>query len=376
MKKRILITGAKGFLGRNLIANLREQGFEEIYEYDLDTGENMLDFFCESCEFVYHLAGVNRPEHKEEYFTGNYVFTDLVLRKLKKYNNRSTIMYASSIQAKISNPYGESKKAGEELLKKFSLENGNKICIFQFPNLFGKWCKPDYNSVVATFCHNLARNLDIKVKDPNTEIRLVYIDDAVNTMISLLTKEESELTQIYYQVPEFYDTTVGNIADIISAFKTLRKNSEIPFLASDSLEKKLYSTYVSYLPEDDFTSVLPMHVDERGSFTEIFRTPERGQISVNISLPGIEKGNHWHNTKCEKFCVVSGEGLIRLKKPKESNIISYHVSGERLEMVDIPCGYAHSIINIGEEKLVTLMWCNECFDPEHADTYFLKVGEE
>lgn len=375
MQTKILVTGAKGFVGKNLVINLREQGYQEIYEYDLDTSEDTLEEYCQKCEFVFHLAGVNRPQNVEEFAEGNCEFTDIVLQKLRNYQNNCPVMFASSVQAELSNPYGESKRAGEELLKKHSQEMNSKAYIYRFPNLFGKWCRPNYNSVVATFCNNIARGMEIQINDPKAQIRLVYIDDVVKELMGLLGKNHADKDTVYYEVPIFYDVTVGQIADLITAFGKTRENKQVPYLEDNSFEKKLYSTYLSYLPVKEFSYPLEMHVDERGSFTEILKTPERGQVSVNISKPGIEKGNHWHNTKCEKFCVVSGKALIQFRNPMDEEVISYEVSGEKIEVIDIPCGYTHNIINIGDENLVTIMWCNECFNPDKPDTYFCKVNQ-
>ncbi len=374
MYKKILVTGSKGFVGKNLVINLKECGFQEIYEYDIDTKEEELEKYCKDCEFVFHLAGVNRPKHLEEFDKGNCKFTDRVLHLLKKYGNNCPVMFASSIQAELSNPYGESKRAGEELLKEYHNEMHNKIYIFRFPNLFGKWCRPNYNSVVATFCNNIAQNLEIQVNDPEAMLRLVYIDDVVKKLISLLQDDASDINEVYYEISTYHDITVGKLAELILSFKEARANKQIPYLAEESFEKKLYSTYLSYLPTTEFSYPLEMHVDERGSFTEIFKSPERGQVSVNISKPGVEKGNHWHNTKCEKFCVVRGKALIQFRNPMQNEIISYTVSDERLEVIDIPCGYTHNIINLGDDDLVTLMWCNECFDSSKPDTHFCKVN--
>ena len=375
MQTKILVTGAKGFVGKNLVINLKERGYQEIYEYDIDTNAEMLEEYCQKCEFVFHLAGVNRPKRVEEFAEGNSGFTDEVLQKLRKYKNSCPVMFASSVQAELQNPYGESKRAGEELIKQHSNEIGCKAYIYRFPNLFGKWCRPNYNSVVATFCNNIARGMEIQINDPNAKLRLVYIDDVVKELIGLLEKVKQDKNVSYCEVPIFHDVTVGQIAELLTGFAKTRENKYIPYLENNSFEKKLYSTYLSYLPVEQFSYPLEMHVDERGSFTEILKTNERGQVSVNISKPGIEKGNHWHNTKCEKFCVVSGKALIQFRNPMNEEVVSYEVSGEKIEVVDIPCGYTHNIINIGEDNLVTVMWCNECFDPENPDTVFCRVNK-
>lgn len=372
---RILVTGSKGFIGQNLILNLKARGYDSIYEFDIDTDISLLDKFCEDCDFVYHLAGINRPKDEAEFMDGNFGSLSSLLEMLEKHKNKASVMLSSSIQAELENPYGKSKRAGEDLLIKYGEKNNVKTYIFRFPNLFGKWSRPNYNSVVATFCHNIANGKEIKINDPDAKLRLVYIDDVINELIGLLNGNGHYDENGFYYVPDFHDTTVGKLADIISSFPMIRNNRTVPYLKEGSLEKKLYSTYLSYLPKDKFSYPLDMHIDNRGSFTEIIRTAERGQVSVNISKPGIEKGNHWHNTKNEKFCVVSGKALIQFRKPDDEEIISYHVSGDKIEVVDIPCGYTHNIINEGETDLVTIMWCNECFDPENPDTFFCKVNE-
>ncbi len=372
--KKILVTGANGFVGKNLTVNLKQREDIELYEYGRNMNEKELEFFLQDCEFVYHLAGVNRPETEEEFAEGNCEFTDQLLRLLRKHENNCPVMFASSVQAERANPYGESKKAAEELLKNHADKMHSSIYIYRFPNLFGKWSRPNYNSVVATFCNNIARNLAIEVKDKTAAIRLQYIDDVVDGLIRLL--EEKGADSVYQEIPVYYDTTVGEVADMIVRFGEMRKTGKLPHVELDGLEKKLYSTYLSYLPETEFAYSLNMHMDFRGSFTELFRTRERGQVSVNISKPGVEKGNHWHNSKCEKFCVVSGKACIQLRNVVNGKILSYYVCGEKLEIVDIPCGYTHNIINVGNDNLVTIMWCNECYDPDTPDTFFEKVKQE
>lgn len=372
---RILITGSKGFIGRNLVLNLQARGYE-IYEFDSDTDDSALDKFCQTCDFVFHFAGINRPEKEEDFMDGNYGFTSRLLNTLKKYNNRCPIMFSSSVQAELDNPYGISKRKSEELIKDYSLQARVPIYIFRFPNVFGKWCRPNYNSVVATFCHNIATGKKLEIHNPDADIRLVYIDDVIDTLSSLIDENHDFQTQIYQSIPVYHDTTVGKLADIISSFGEIRGTRQLPYLLEGSLEKKLYSTYLSYLPDDQFAYSLDMHSDHRGSFTELFRTNDRGQISVNIIKPGIEKGNHWHNTKNEKFCVVSGKALIQLRKVGSNEVISHCVSSDNIEIVDIPCGYTHSIMNNGTQDTVTIIWCNECFNPEKSDTYFCKVNLE
>ena len=368
---KILITGAKGFVGKNLVAELKNKGYTDIFEYDIDTPQDLLDGYCKEADFVFNLAGVNRPENPDEFMQGNFGFADRLFGLLKKHNNKCPVMISSSIQAERDNPYGKSKLAGEELAFQYSEDTGADVLIYRFPNLFGKWCRPNYNSAVATFCHNIAHGLPITVNDRSVVMNLVYIDDVVNEMIDALNGNPHRDGK-YCVVPTVHTITLGEIVDLIYSFKESRTNLQIPNM-QDGFSKKLYSTYLSYLPKDEFSYPLKMNVDNRGSFTEMLRTSERGQVSVNISKPGITKGNHWHHTKNEKFIVVSGEGLIRFRKIDSDEIIEYRVSGEKIEVVDIPTGYTHSIVNVGETDLITVMWANECFDPDHPDTYFLEV---
>lgn len=367
---KILVTGAKGFIGRNLAAELRNRGFSDIYEYDVDTVEP-LDHFTSDCEFVYHLAGVNRPENQDDYMKGNTGFTIDLLYSLKINNNRAPILMTSSIQAERDNPYGKSKKAAEDMLFEYSRINDIDVMIYRLPNVFGKWSRPNYNSVVATYCHNIARDLDIRIDDPDAELTLCYIDDVVNEFIRALNGDPTRESG-YCTVPVAYKVKVGSLASMIKGFRECRKNLSVPDM-SDDFTRKLYSTYLSFLPEDDFSYDLKMNCDIRGSFTEFIRTPDRGQFSVNISKPGIIKGNHWHHTKIEKFLVVSGEGVIRLRKAGSDKTIEYKVSGEKLQVVEILPGYTHSIENTGDCDMVTVMWANECFDPENPDTYYKEV---
>lgn len=368
---KILITGAKGFVGKNLIAGLRNRGYDNIYEYDKDTDPTLLNRYCKDADFVFHLAGVNRPQEQSEYIEGNYGFTSILLNTLRNNMNACPVMLSSSIQAELNNPYGRSKKAGEDLLINYSKETGAKVFVYRFPNIFGKWCRPNYNSAVATFCHNIARNLPVNVNDPSTVMSLVYIDDVVEELINMLNSKENRNGDLC-KVSLVYTITLGEIVNLIYSFRRSREDRSIPNM-SDTFTKKLYSTYLSYLPEDQFSYRLIMNTDNRGSFTEFIKTPDRGQVSVNISKPGITKGNHWHNTKNEKFLVVSGIGVIRFKKIDSDKVIEYPVSGEKLEVVDIPTGYTHSIENLGDVDMVTIMWANEPFDPEKPDTYFMEV---
>lgn len=368
---KILITGAKGFIGKNLAIELKNRNYTDIFEYDKDTPCNMLDEYCKDCDFVFHLAGVNRPEEQSEYMEGNFGFTSILLDTLKKYKNNCTVMLSSSIQAELDNPYGKSKKAGEELLFDYSKETNAKVLIYRFPNVFGKWCRPNYNSAIATFCYNIIRDLPITVNDSSAVMNLVYIDDVVNELINALEGKESR-NGYYCEVPAVYTITLGEIVDLLYSFRESREDRSIPDM-SNEINKKLYSTYLSYLPEDRFSYELKMNIDNRGSFTEFIKTPDRGQVSVNISKPGVSKGNHWHHTKNEKFLVVSGKGIIRFRKIDSDVIMEYFVSGEKMEVVDIPVGYTHNIENLGETDMVTIMWANELFNPEKPDTYFLEV---
>lgn len=373
---KVLVTGANGFIGKNLTAELNRREGIEVLSFDIDTPLERLEEYCQDCDFVYNLAGINRPEHAEEFMEGNLGFAVTLTGTLKKYGNICPIMNSSSIQAALENPYGKSKKAGEDRLFAYGQQTGSPVYIYRFPNVFGKWCRPNYNSAVATFCFNIAHGLPIKVNDRSTVLRLVYIDDVVEELLQTLDRHPHVNADGYCYVPVEYEITLGEIVNLLYSFKESRKNLMIPDMTQGSFEKKLYSTYLSYLPENDFSYLLEMKVDERGSFTEVLKSADRGQVSVNISKPGITKGNHWHHTKNEKFLVVSGEGLIRFRKYGCDEVIEYLVSGKRLEVVDIPTGYAHSIVNVGDTDLVTLMWCNECFDPGKPDTIYEMVEKD
>lgn len=389
MSYSILITGAKGFVGKNLVESLKNirDGKDkvhklpsdlEILEYDIENTEAELEEFCKKADFVFNLAGVNRPKDSSEFMKGNFGFSEKLLNYLKKYENRCPVMLSSSIQATLEgryaeSEYGKSKLAGEELFKNYAKETGAKVLIYRFPNLFGKWCRPNYNSVVATFCNNIANNFPIQVNDRNTELDLVYIDDLIEELLRAVNGNETKKDSYCY-VPEVHHITLGEIVDLLYKFKESRKNIFIPDMTEKSFSKKLYSTYLSYLNPKDFSYSLKMNIDSRGSFTEILKTLDRGQVSVNISKPGITKGQHWHNSKTEKFLVVSGEGIIQLRKIGTDEIIEYKVNGENLTVVDMIPGYTHNIINTSEkENLVTFMWCNECFNPEKPDTFFEEV---
>lgn len=380
----ILVTGARGFVGKNLVAQLHNiqdgkaknyavSGQEiKVFEYDIDSDPAELDVYCKSADFVFNLAGVNRPKDPEEFMKGNFGFASLLLDTLKKHKNSCPVMISSSIQAELDNPYGESKRAGENLMFEYSKETGAKVLVYRFPNLFGKWCRPNYNSAVATFCNNIANDLPIKVNDPSVVMHLVYIDDVVDELINALGGNEHRRGDYCY-VPVEHTITLGEIVDLIYSFKDMPENLSVPDFGKP-FTKKLYSTYLSYLPKAKFSYPLKMNVDGRGSFTEIIRTADRGQFSVNISKPGITKGQHWHNTKNEKFVVVSGHGLIQLRKIGTDEVINFEVSGDKIEVVEMIPGYTHNIINLSDtDDLVTFMWCNECFDPNRPDTYFEPV---
>ena len=381
----ILVTGAKGFVGRNLVSqihNIRDgkakyydiAGQEiNVYEYDIDSDPAELEIYCKDADFVFNLAGVNRPKDQSEFMKGNFGFASTLLDTLKKYNNTCPVMISSSIQAELDNPYGESKRAGENLMFDYAKETGAKVLVYRYPNLFGKWCRPNYNSAVATFCNNIAHDLPIQVNDPNVVMHLVYIDDVVDELIAALSGKEHYEGK-FCVVPTVHTITLGGIVELLYSFKNSRSDLSIADM-NDPLTKKLYSTYLSYLPTDQFSYPLKMNVDHRGSFTEIIRSKDRGQFSVNITKPGIIKGQHWHHTKNEKFLAVSGEGVIRFRDMRQENspVIEYHVSGEKLEVIDIPTGYTHNIENTGTVDLVTFIWCNECFDPNRPDTFYEEV---
>jgi UDP-2-acetamido-2,6-beta-L-arabino-hexul-4-ose reductase len=368
---KILVTGANGFVGKNLIAELNNRGYKDIYKFDIDTDKSLLEKYTKDCEFVFHLAGVNRPKDEKEFMEGNFGFTSELLEFLRKHNNKASILITSSIQAAMDNPYGNSKRAGEELLFNYSKISGAKALVYRLPNIFGKWSKPNYNTVVATYCYNIARGLDIQINNPDAELTLCYIDDVIEEFIKALEGNPTKNNE-YCFVPVIYSIKIGELAETIKGFKNSRKDLSIVNMGNE-LAKKLYSTYLSFLPEGELSYDLKMNCDNRGSFTEFIRTQDRGQVSINVSKPGITKGNHWHHTKNEKFLVVSGTGLIRFRKIDSDDIIEYEVSGEKLQVVDIPTGYTHSIVNIGDTDMVTVMWANEAFNPEKPDTYFLEV---
>ena len=397
----ILVTGAKGFVGRNLVENLKtihdgrnntrpNLSINDIYEYDIDTDSELLDSFCQNADFVFNLAGVNRPENEKEFMQGNFGFASTLLDTLKKYGNKCPVMLASSIQATLigryaKSDYGHSKLAGEELFFRYQKETGAKVLVYRFPNLFGKWCRPNYNSAVATFCNNIANDLPITVNDRSTELELLYIDNLVEGLLDALEGREERCNYEalepvhakngrYCYIPTTHKVTLGRIVDLLEEFKAQPSTLMMPDIPAGSFEKKLYSTYLSYLPKEKVSFPLKMNVDARGSFTELLKTHSAGQFSVNISKPGITKGQHWHNTKWEFFIVVSGHALIEERKIGTDEILRFEVSGDRIEAVHMLPGYTHNIINLSEtDNLVTLMWANETLDQNHPDTFFEKV---
>lgn len=401
---KILVTGARGFVGKNLccaLKNIRDGKdrtfpnlkIEEIFEYDLDNSYQDLDEFCKNADFVFNLAGVNRPKDNEEFMTGNFGFASQLLFALKKYNNKAPVMVASSVQAALvgcyaNSEYGKSKLAGEELMFSYAKETGAKVLVYRFPNLFGKWCRPNYNSAVATFCNNIANDLPICVNDRNTELELLYIDDLVREMLNALMGQEhycdydgveavEKTNGKYAFVPVTHKATLGEIVDLLYLFAKQPKTLIMPEIADNSFAKKLYSTYLSYLPKEKVAFYLKMNADARGSFTELLKTEKCGQFSVNISKPGITKGQHWHNSKWEFFIVVSGKGLIQQRKIGSNEVLEFFVSGEEIQAVHMLPGYTHNIINLSEtENLVTMMWANEQFDKDHPDTFFEEVEKK
>lgn len=397
---KILVTGAKGFVGKNLVCNLynikegknrtRNLNIEDIFEYDINSTAEELDTYCRECDFVFNLAGVNRPKDQSEFMTGNFGFASTLLETLKKYENNCPVMLSSSIQATLigrygTSDYGKSKLAGEELFFEYGKETGAKVLVYRFPNLFGKWCRPNYNSVVATFCNNIANDLEITVNDRSTELELLYIDDLIEEMLDALEGKEHhcEFEGVdtvlkedgrYCAAPITHHATLGEIVDLLESFKKQPESLVVPEIPYNSFAKKLYSTYLSYLPKEKVSFPLKMNVDDRGSFTELLKSDKVGQVSINISKPGITKGEHWHNTKWEFFIVVSGHGLIQERKIGTDEVIEFEVSGDKIEAIHMLPGYTHNIINLSEtENLVTVMWANESFDPNHPDTFFEKV---
>ena len=394
---KILVTGAHGFVGKNLCAQLKNikdgkarnypVSVSEVMEYDLDTDPAQLDYFCAQADFVFNLAGVNRPKDQSEFMQGNFGFASTLLDTLKKHGNTCPVMLSSSIQATLigrygTSDYGKSKLAGEELFFDYAQETGAKVLVYRFPNLFGKWCRPNYNSVVATFCHNIAHDQPIQVNDPSVQLEMLYIDDLVEEMIAALNGKEHhcEFDGVetvlkedgrYCAVPVTHHVTLGEIVDLLHRFTEQPKTLIIPEIPENSFAKKLYSTYLSYLPKEKVSFPLKMNIDDRGSFTEMLRSEKCGQVSINVSKPGVTKGQHWHNTKWEFFIVVSGHGLIQQRKYGTDEVIEFEVNGENIEAVHMLPGYAHNIINLSDtENLVTVMWANEIFDPDRPDTFF------
>lgn len=397
---RILVTGAKGFVGRNLVESLknirdgkdktRNIHIEKIFEYDIDSTLDELEKYCSSCDFVFHLAGVNRPQNDEEFMKGNFGFTSLLLDRLKKFHNTCPIMISSSIQATLEgryadSEYGKSKLAGEQLMFAYGKETGAKVLIYRFPNLFGKWCRPNYNSVIATFCYNIANDLPIKVNDRNTELEILYIDDLIQEMLDALESKEHRCIYEgvhalatengeYCYSPTTHFVTLGKIVDLLNKFARQPQSLLMPEIPTNSFEKKLYSTYLSYLPKEKVSFPLKMNIDNRGSFTELLKTEKCGQFSVNISKPGITKGQHWHHSKWEFFIVVSGHGLIQERKIGTDEVIEFEVSGDHIEAIHMLPGYTHNIINLSDtQDLITVMWANEQFNSNLPDTYFEEV---
>ncbi len=375
---KVLVTGAGGFVGKNLCRTLKSLRLQpehplagvpiEVFECDLDTPRETLDGWLGACDFVFHLAGVNRPKDASEFRSGNVGFTEDILSHLAA--RGVPVMLASSTQATLDNDYGRSKKAAEDAVFAYGEKTGAPVFVYRFANVFGKWCRPNYNSVVATWCHNIARDLPIEIRDPNASVTLVYIDDLVESLVSHLQSSRRLSSRAILSVGPSYAKTLGEIASLLKAFREEPTTLRVPD-QRDDFARKLYATYLSYLPDDAFAYPVRMRCDERGSFTELLRTDERGQVSVNVARPGVVKGRHWHQTKHEKFCVVSGRGVIRFRKIDEPGrpVLEYPVSGEKIEVVRIPPGYAHSIANVGDADLVTVMWANEVFDPGRPDTF-------
>jgi len=369
--KKVLVTGAAGFVGKNLVATLRLRDDVRVTTFDVADDEAVLHKALQDVDFVYHLAGVNRPQNEAEFRSGNVDLTRTIVDTLAHLNKSTPVLLSSTIQAALDNPYGMSKRGAEEAVFKYAQESGAQAYVFRLPNLFGKWCRPNYNSVVATFCHNIAHDLPIQVNNPAAELRLAYIDDVVAAFTGAL-EGQARFDGSYAMVEPEHRIKLGELADLLYGFRESRQELMLPNMGNP-LVRKLYSTYLSYLPQDEFSYTLKSHTDERGSFNEFLKTPERGQVSVNVSKPGITKGNHWHHTKNEKFLVVSGEGVIRFRNINSDEVIEYPVSGEKLEVVDIPPGYTHNISNTGNNDMVTIMWANELFDPDNPDTYYETV---
>ncbi|MDF2655756.1 MAG: capsular biosynthesis protein [Bacillota bacterium] len=368
---KVLITGAKGFIGRNLVATLENIKEHDVLKFDTDTERELLDEYCRDADFVFHLAGVNRTGTPSEFMETNRDLTAFLLEKLKKHKNACPVMIASSIQASLDNPFGRSKKEAEELIISHGRETGAEVLIYRFPNVFGKWCRPNYNSLIATFCHNMANDLSISIDDPDLIMKLVYIDDLIEELVRALNGGKNG-SGFYCDVPVVHFVKLGDVFNHLTAFREGRTKLTIPDMSKDFI-KKLYTTYTSYLPQDQFGYHLKKNSDDRGSFTELIRTEGLGQISVNCIKPGIVKGNHWHHTKCEKFLAVSGKGVVRFREVGSAHVIEYKVAGDIPEVMDIPAGYTHNIENTGASDLIVIIWANEAFDPDRPDTYFMEV---
>ena len=369
---KVLITGSKGFVGKNLVSTLEYLENFEILTFDRNDDESLLDKHTADCDYVVHLAGVNRPEKIEDFYTGNVSLVEDLINSLKKNNNKAPILVSSSVQAELDNDYGKSKKAGEDVLINYGRENNVEILIYRLPNLFGKWSKPFYNSVVATWCHQISRNEQIEISNPDHQLTLVYIDDLIKEIIAAINNEANKVIGNYYNVLTTYKITLNDLANTLQSFKESRKNRFIPNM-HNSLTSKLYSTYLSYLPKDDFSYDLVMHKDSRGSFSEFIKSKYAGQVSINVSTAREVKGEHWHHSKNEKFLVVKGEGIIRFRNIFKEEIIEYKVSDKKLEVIDIPTGYTHNIENLTNEDMITIMWVNEPYNPDNPDTYYKKV---
>lgn len=368
---KILITGAEGFVGKNLIAALHNSDYHELLLYDRESSKTLLDQYCQSADFIFHFAGANRPESEEGYLKDNVDFLRLIINELKQHKNICPIVYASSTQAEFDTPYGISKRFGEQILKDYAKDTGAKVLIYRFSNVFGKWCRPNFNSVVATFCNNIAHDLPITIHNPDTELCFIHIDDLTEEMLHALHGEEYK-SGSYCEVPVSYQISLQKLADLIYSFQKCRTTLNLPDM-SDDFTRKLFSTWLTYLPEQALSYELYMHTDQRGSFTEFMRQKGFGQISVNIAKSGIQKGNHWHSLKHEKFLVVSGEGVIRLRRLNSQKVNEYHVTSNKLEVIDIPAGYIHNMENTGLEDMVTIIWANEEFDEKRPDTYYAEV---
>lgn len=371
----LLITGAGGFVGKNLVAQLRNEGYDNLLLFDMDTPPEALAEYARQATFVFHFAGVNRPQNPDEFYTGNSGLTQRLLQLLADAGNKAPVLLTSSVQAALDNDYGKSKREAEDLVFAHERATGAPALVYRLPGVFGKWCRPSYNSVVATFCHNIAHGLPIEVRDPAYAFPLVYIDDLVQSFIAAMQgrgMRDCAIPGFCHLGCDVYDTTLGRLAELVQSFRDSRETLNVPDMA-DSFTAKLYATYLSYLPTDGFAYPLTVHADERGSFTEFLRSQGSGQVSVNVAKPGVAKGNHWHHTKNEKFLVVKGEAEICFRRLDSDEILTYRVSGDKLQVVDIPTGYTHSIKNVGADDLITVMWASELFCPEKPDTYYLEV---